>query len=95
MGLVNSTVVNEPVERHSAKYDLVCCRAFMSFDEALPLLLPRVAEKGALLFYKGKRTVVDDELSYLPPKMASRIIKISVPFLNDERHLLLLRQTNR
>jgi len=95
IGLDNCTVINEPLEKHTRLYDLVCCRAFISFDRALELLAPRAAKNGVLLFYKGRRSVVDDELCGLSPNYARHIVKLTVPFLNEERHLLQLRQTNR
>ena len=91
IGLANCTIVNERIQEHSAQYELVCCRAFMDINEAFKNLSPRMAAGGSMLFYKGKRNVLEEEIRVLPNCCVARIEEIHVPYLNEERHLLLVR----
>ena len=91
IGLANCAIVNERIEEHSTRYDLVCCRAFMDINTAFKNLSPRMAAGGSMLYYKGRRDVLEEEIGVLPNCRVARIDEIQVPYLNEERHLLLLQ----
>ena len=93
--LENCEVVHRGVENHRAIYDLICCRAFMSADDVLKNASHLLHENGALMLFKGREASVRREISQLPPGWKYELTQVQVPYLNEERHLLFLRQTNR
>ncbi len=91
-------VVESEIEREKGSYDLVCCRAFKPLRDAFSGLAARLNPRGSLLFYKGKKATVEKELTEIGDAVEGfeiRIVPVSVPFLPEERLLLLFRDTSR
>ena len=91
--LDNVTVVNDRIESLQAtgRFDRVTCRAFSSLQDFVAHCLHLVQPAGELLAMKGK--VPDDEITALDhSKVQIEIEKITVPYLNDERHLIHIRR---
>jgi 16S rRNA (guanine527-N7)-methyltransferase len=86
-----------PVEKARGPYRLITFRAFRPLDPALIKALFRLLEPGgALAAYKGRRAVIDGELRSLDAlPCAWEIIPLTVPFLNEERNLVVIRPENR
>jgi len=85
----NLHVINDRIESltESGQFDAVTCRAFSSLQDFVAHCLHLVNNDGALLAMKGK--VPEDEIAALDhSRMSVAIEKITVPYLNDERHLI-------
>ena len=100
--LENCEIVDQELERHVGTYDLVCCRAFRPLSAVFEELTSRLEPGGTLLLYKGKKETVLAEVGGLEERFQSlssafevRIIELTVPYLPEERHLLLFRDTSR
>jgi 16S rRNA (guanine527-N7)-methyltransferase len=89
----NLAVEEGPVEKARGPYRLITFRAFSPLDPALLKALFRLLEPaGALAAYKGRRAVIDGELRVLEAlPCAWEIIPLRVPFLDEERHLVVIR----
>lgn len=92
LSLGNTTVVHARVEDHRApQFDLVVSRAFSSLADLVQLTSRHVQQKGAWLALKGAYPA--DEIAALaatPVEVASTV-KLRVPSLDAERHLVTLR----
>ncbi|TCG02207.1 16S rRNA (guanine(527)-N(7))-methyltransferase RsmG [Paraburkholderia strydomiana] len=93
LGLTNLSVVTGRVEtlrpgaEVSAKFDVIVSRAFAELADFVTLARHLVAEQGAILAMKGVRP--DDEIERLPAGAhVEQIIRLDVPFLDAERHLV-------
>ncbi len=98
LNMAGCSVVEAEVERGESVFDVVCCRAFKPLADSFSVLASRLEPGGSLVFYKGKKRVVLDELRSLGEKAAgyeTTILPVTVPFLSEERHLLLFRDTSR
>jgi 16S rRNA (guanine527-N7)-methyltransferase len=106
MGLSNVRVEEADAEKLSSKdmegFDLIVFRAFRPLDKAiLARLLRLLAPGGFLAAYKGRREAIKEEMDRLfntgkdHPKvdlqaLTHDIIPLEVPFLQEERHLLII-----
>jgi len=93
LGLDNVDVVNVRVEAWDAprRYDVVISRAFSDLAEFVGLAAAHCAEGGALAAMKGVHPY--EELAQLPaPYCVSAVIPLTVPGLDAERHLVLMRR---
>lgn len=93
LSLTNLSVVTGRVEtlrpgaEVSAKFDVIVSRAFAELADFVTLARHLVAEQGAILAMKGVRP--DDEIGRLPAGAhVEQIIRLDVPFLDAERHLV-------
>ncbi|XUW88424.1 16S rRNA (guanine(527)-N(7))-methyltransferase RsmG [Burkholderia sp. M6-3] len=93
LGLTNLSVVTGRVEtlrpgaEVSAKFDVIVSRAFAELADFVTLARHLVAEQGAILAMKGMRP--DDEIErLLAGAHVEQIIRLDVPFLDAERHLV-------
>lgn len=101
LGLDNVEVVESEVERASGPLDVVVFRAFRPFAE-LKLFRPlwrNLRPGGALFAYKGKSFNARMELAALAtdpllsgPAAAAEILDVWVPFLEEERCVVILRK---
>jgi len=93
LNLTNTGIAQVEAESAPADYfDIVAFRAFRPIDGSmLQTLQKRLCSTGFLAAYKGKRSAIDAELHALgAQKPEHRIIPLTVPFLNAERHLLII-----
>lgn len=96
--LKGCTVAEREIDREERYFDLVCCRAFRPLKHVFSSLAERLNPGGALVFYKGTRAAVDEELAELGDETGgfeAEIVPVTVPFLAEERQLLLFRDTSR
>jgi 16S rRNA (guanine527-N7)-methyltransferase len=86
-------VIEEQVERARGEYDLVTFRAFRPFERKLFKRVFALCNKaGAVVAYKGKADKAKAELIAIEGLYASaEIIPVKVPFLEDERCLVVMR----
>ena len=93
LGLANLSVVTGRVETLKpgvevpAKFDVIVSRAFAELADFVTLARHLVAEQGAIWAMKGVRP--DGEIERLPAgSHAKQIIRLKVPSLDAERHLV-------
>src|SRR5580698_4991876 len=96
LGLGNLSVVTGRVETLKpgvevpAKFDVIVSRAFAELADFVTLARHLVAEQGAIWAMKGVRP--DGEIERLPAgSQAKQIIRLKVPSLDAERHLVEVR----
>ncbi|MGF6480896.1 16S rRNA (guanine(527)-N(7))-methyltransferase RsmG [Paraburkholderia sp. JPY419] len=96
LGLANLSVVTGRVETLQpgaevpAKFDVIVSRAFAELADFVTLARHLVAEQGAIWAMKGVRP--DAEIARLPAGAhVEQIIRLNVPSLDAERHLIEVR----
>jgi 16S rRNA (guanine527-N7)-methyltransferase len=96
LGLSNLSVVTGRVEtlrpgaEVPAKFDAIVSRAFAELADFVTLARHLIAEQGAIWAMKGVRP--DGEIERLPAGAhVERIIRLNVPSLDAERHLIKVR----
>ena len=94
LGLTNASVIESRVEtpdeqsQNEPLYDGIISRAFSSLGEFLTLTEPMLADGGHWLAMKGR--VDDNEFASIPPfASAPRVVRLQVPGLREERHLVI------
>ena len=87
--LGNIEILESGLENVDQKFDLVTFRAFRDFNEFITPLMKRLNERGSLFAYKGKITEIEKELER-SGLSGCRIEKVSVPFLDEERHIVII-----
>ena len=93
LGLSNVEAVHTRAEapRAGKPFDTVVARAFAALPQLLEQIEPLCGPTTRVLAMKGKRP--DDELATVPPPW--RVLEVralTVPGLNEERHLVTLRK---
>ena len=97
LGLSNVRVEEAEMEKlwHSSKerFNLIVFRAFKPLEARLLKRLLRLLGPGGILAaYKGRRQRIEEEMSVIQWKQAPwEIIPVEVPFLHEERHLVVIR----
>ena len=79
------------------RFDLVLIRALKPLDDKILKGLLRMLEAGGVLAaYKGRRQSIEEEMAFLSDGKRElvpwEIIPLKVPFLKDERHLLMINR---
>ena len=98
--LNNVEIVNERVDAYlqseaAGHFSLVTCRAFATLADCVKMLTRTLNDGTPLLALKGVEPV--DEIAALPDTVeATEIIKLDVPRIDSQRHLVLVtpRQTH-
>jgi len=95
LGLQNVTVEEAEMEKVATSgkegFDLIVFRAFKPLDSALLKgLFAILKPSGFLAAYKGRRQAIEEEMGGL--NVSWEVIPLEVPFLVEERHLVLIRQ---
>lgn len=93
LGLENIQPIASRIEAHDSKYQVVTSRAFASLTDFVSAAQPCLADNGYLCAMKGKAPS-SDELSTLEPQWLIKTIKLQVPNLADDRHLIELSNKN-
>lgn len=96
LGLSNVNVVKGRIEAlaQNQHYDIITSRAFSSLTSFVGVCLPLLKENGELLAMKGQ--VPEDEIQQLDHQALDvRIEKLNVPYLHDERHLIVVKRKHQ
>ena len=90
LGLGNVRVLELELRGLKERFDLVIFRAWSPLGRELPALRRVLAPEGRIAAYKGRRERIEQELEQarLPE---AEVVPLQVPFLAEERHLVLLR----
>lgn len=86
-------VLQRTFEEVKDSFDLVTFRAFTPLETKIVKKMRRILTPGGrIAAYKGRREVIDAELAGLGPLAAgAEVIPLKVPFLDEERHLVILK----
>jgi 16S rRNA (guanine527-N7)-methyltransferase len=92
LGLSNARVVESEVERVDGRFEILTFRAFRPFERKLFKKVFALCETdGRVVAYKGKRDKAEAELSEIEGLYSAVEIRpVKVPFLEDERCLVIL-----
>ena len=95
LALAGLTVVGRPLaEARLAPFDVVTWRAVAPLARLLPDLRPLLHRASTVALYQGTAATVRRELaagSMLPgAKLQAEVVPLTVPFLEAQRHLILL-----
>jgi 16S rRNA (guanine527-N7)-methyltransferase len=92
--LSNVTVEETEIEKAPAgRFDVVVFRAFRPLEPGiLKWLFRLLAGGGHLAAYKGRREKTEAEARGLPPE-SREIYPLFVPFLNEERHIVIIKKS--
>jgi 16S rRNA (guanine527-N7)-methyltransferase len=93
LAIENAEVIEEQVEHTRGTYDLVTFRAFRPFERKLFRRVFALCDRsGAVVAYKGKADKARAELAEIEGLYSSaEILPVSVPFLDDERCVVVMR----
>jgi 16S rRNA (guanine527-N7)-methyltransferase len=91
LGLANVEVAHARVEEYrAAPYDVITSRAFAALEEMVRVTAHLLAPRGCWLAMKG--VYPTEEINALPSAVTlMRAVKLHVPLLGAERHVLVLR----
>ena len=93
LGIRNVTVVEKALEKLNDRYDAVTFRGFSPFNPDLIVHLRRIlAEEGRVVAYKGKMSLIREELNSLDGDLGDKAVvtPVSVPLLSEDRHIVTL-----
>jgi len=96
LGISNINVEEGELEKtEPERFRLVTFRAFKPLDSKLLKTLFRACEKGGIIAaYKGRREKIEQEMAPLATALDCckwEAIPYAVPFLDEERHLLVIK----
>lgn len=89
LGLTNVQPIAARIEAHEGRYAVVTSRAFASLIDFVAAAQPRLADDGRLCAMKGKAPT-NDELQALKQQWHIKAIELTVPNLQESRHLIEL-----
>ncbi|MBU0928807.1 MAG: 16S rRNA (guanine(527)-N(7))-methyltransferase RsmG [Spirochaetes bacterium] len=97
LALANVQIVEEQVERARGSFDIVTFRAFRPFERKLfKRVFSVCAPGGFVVAYKGKAERARAELAEIDGLYSSaEIVPVKVPFLDDERCVVVMRPARR
>lgn len=87
--LTNVNPIASRIEAHTEQYDVVTSRAFASLSDFVALAAPRMQPQGSLQAMKGLAPEAD-ELAQLGEHWQITVQALTVPRLNESRHLVTL-----
>lgn len=89
---VQSRVEDEKMIQQLGKFDVVTSRAFASLTDFVQASRPYLTTQSTIVAMKG--LVPHDELQPLQHEFLSEIIALTVPNLDEQRHLIVLKPQN-
>jgi 16S rRNA (guanine527-N7)-methyltransferase len=92
LGLANVTVLAADLSAAMGAYDVITFRAVAPLDRFLADLARSKVAWRSIAAYKGRRDRIEEELAALGPSaVAAEVVRLAVPFGDEERHLVVLR----
>jgi 16S rRNA (guanine527-N7)-methyltransferase len=92
LGLANVTVLPADLSAATGVYDVITFRAVAPLDRFLADLARSKVAWRSIAAYKGRRDRIDAELTALgPAARGAEVVRLAVPFVDEERHLVMLR----
>lgn len=87
---VQTRVEDQDSIQELGQFDVITSRAFASLTDFVKASAPYMHEKSIIASMKG--LVPNDEIAQLKNDFSCEIIELDVPRLDEQRHLLLLKQ---
>lgn len=87
---VQTRVENEDMIQELGQFDVITSRAFASLTDFISASTPYMNESSVIASMKG--LVPTDEIELHKNQFSCKIIELKVPRLDEQRHLLLLKQ---
>ena len=87
---VQTRVEDQDSIQELGQFDVITSRAFASLTDFVKASAPYMHEKSIIASMKG--LVPNDEIAQLKNDFSCEIIELQVPRLDEQRHLLLLKQ---
>ena len=87
---VQTRVENEDMIQELGRFDVITSRAFASLTDFISASTPYMNESSVIASMKG--LVPTDEIELHKNQFSCKIIELKVPRLDEQRHLLLLKQ---
>ena len=87
---VQTRVENEDMIQELGQFDVITSRAFASLTDFIAASTPFMNESSVIASMKG--LVPTDEIELHKNQFSCKIIELKVPRLDEQRHLLLLKQ---
>lgn len=87
---VQTRVEDEGSIQNLGKFDVITSRAFASLTDFVTASKPYMHEKSIIASMKG--LIPQDEIIALKDEYSCEVIELKVPRLDEQRHLLLLKQ---
>ncbi|WP_315043229.1 16S rRNA (guanine(527)-N(7))-methyltransferase RsmG [Faucicola mancuniensis] len=91
LGLKNVNPIASRIEEHTQTYDIITSRAFASLLDFVALGQDKLKPNGEFWAMKGVNPV--DEIAQLQANWQIDSIRLTVPFLDEERHLIHLTKS--
>ena len=91
LGLTRVEVIARRAESVSRPVDAVVCRAFTSLRDFVAVTAGLGGPETLRFAMKGRREEIDTELRALPAGCSASVEPITVPFLDAQRHVVILR----
>lgn len=89
LGLKNLIPIASRIEEHQGNYQIITSRAFASLKDFVEYSREKLAENGEIWAMKGVEPI--DEMQQLQNAWQISSIKLDVPMLDEERHLIVLK----
>ncbi|MBN1411811.1 MAG: 16S rRNA (guanine(527)-N(7))-methyltransferase RsmG [Spirochaetales bacterium] len=91
LGITNCEVICGDYREIRGHFDVITFRAFSETGKELYGMERLLAVDGTIIAYKGREEKILKELTKIDSvKWSHRVIRVKVPFLEKERHLLML-----
>jgi 16S rRNA (guanine527-N7)-methyltransferase len=92
LGLANVEVLQADLSEASGSFEVVTFRAVAPLGRFLADLARSTVAWRCVAAYKGRRDRIEEELAALGPAARhAGIVRLEVPFVDEERHLVVLR----
>ncbi len=92
LDLANVAVLPADLSAATGAYDVITFRAVAPLDRFLADLARSKVAWRSIAAYKGRRDRIDAELTALgPAARGAEVVRLAVPFVDEERHLVVLR----
>ena len=92
LGLANVAVRQADLSEASGSFEVVTFRAVAPLGRFLADLARSTVAWRSVAAYKGRRDRIEEELAALGPAARhAEIVRLDVPFVDEERHLVVLR----
>ena len=97
LNLANAEVCRGSLETITERFDVVTFRAFGSpFGRIIAECSVALVPRGKIVAYKGRLVRILEDIATVDPGIAHiEIVRVTVPFLAAERHLVVVRVNQR
>lgn len=86
-------VLEQDIAEVTQQFDVVTFRAFLPLEKVISNLDQILKPGGVIGAYKGRKEVLEEELTPLSPSWRGEIFELKVPFLESERTFCLLKRS--